>query len=50
MKTVKFCRTNGGHVVRLTDSEAAAVVKSGKGIYCPKHWYRAALATQEGEG
>lgn len=42
MKCVKFYRPHGGHVARLTDADAGLVVKSGKGIYCPKHWYRAA--------
>lgn len=43
MKTVRFYRPHGGHVARLTEDEAKAAVGSGKAMYCPKHWYRAAI-------
>lgn len=42
MKTVKIYRPYGGQVVRITDEEAADLVGARKGMYCPKHWLRAA--------
>jgi len=46
MKTVKFYRPHGGHVARLPDTDAAEAVRSGEAMYCPKHWYRAAILTR----
>lgn len=43
MKCIKFYRQHGGHVVRLPDEEAHALVKAGKAMYAPKHWLKAAL-------
>ena len=43
MKTVKFYRPYGGHVARFTDGDALKIVTSGKAMYCPKHWFKAAM-------
>lgn len=49
MKTVCFYRKFGGYVARLTDCDAAIVVAQKRGIYCPKHWYKAAKRIAEYE-
>lgn len=46
MKCIKFYRQNGGHVARVADDEAHAAVKSGRAIYAPKHWWKAAIAKE----
>lgn len=49
MKTVNFYRKHGGHLARLTNAEAAVVVDQKHGIYCPKHWYKAAKHLEAAE-
>lgn len=48
MKTVKFYRPHGGHVKRLPNEEAHSAVKSGKAMYAPKHWLKAARLKETG--
>ncbi len=38
MKCVKILKT--GEVVRVTDENAAKLVKDGKCVYCPKHEWK----------
>lgn len=42
MKCIKFYNTHGGHVVRVSDKQAAHEVGAGRAIYAPKHWLKAA--------
>lgn len=41
MKCIKFNSKYGGHVVRVTNEEAATAVKENQAIYAPKHWWKA---------
>lgn len=49
MICVKFYRQHGGHVARLTDTEAHEAVKQGRAVYAPKHWLKAAIAKERKE-
>ena len=49
MKTVKFYRPHGGHVERLTDTEAQSAVASGKAMYAPKSWFEAGRGKEQGD-
>jgi hypothetical protein len=50
MKCIKFYRQHGGHVARVSDDEAAREVKSGRAMYAPKSWWKAARRIEaEGE-
>lgn len=42
MKTIKYYRPFGGHVVRVSDEEAAMVVGRNEAMYAPKSWLKAA--------
>jgi hypothetical protein len=50
MKVIRFYRPHGGHVVRVTETEAEAQVRAGKAMYAPKHWLKAAIAKEKAEG
>lgn len=42
MKCIRYFRKHGGHVVRVSDEQAAQAVKAERATYCPKHWFKAA--------
>ena len=48
MKCVKYYRPHGGHIVKLSDADALIAVSSGRAMYAPKHWLKAAHL-KEGE-
>lgn len=48
-KCIKYYRTHGGHVARMSDGDAAEAVRAGKAMYCPKHWWKAALKKEAAE-
>lgn len=48
MKCIKYYRPHGGHVARVSDADAAREVSSGKAMYCPKHWWKAARLKEAG--
>lgn len=49
MKTIKYYRPFGGHVVRVKDNVADAEVKAKRAMYAPKHWLKAAKALAKEE-
>tara|TARA_R110000744_G_scaffold213318_1_gene332229 strand:- start:727 stop:879 length:153 start_codon:yes stop_codon:yes gene_type:complete len=42
MKCVKYYRQYGGNVVKISDADALSAVSSGRAMYAPKHWLKAA--------
>lgn len=43
-KCIKYYRPHGGHIVRVSDDDAAIQVRLGKATYCPKRLWKAAVA------
>lgn len=42
MKCIKYYSKFGGLIHRVSDDMAANEVRSGKAMYCPKHWWKSA--------
>lgn len=47
MVCFKMYRQFGGNIVRVTYAEASKLKQQGKGIFAPKHWYKAAKLIQQ---